>query len=107
MDAFTHGLASYSITRALFPSASRGTQIAAVLAGVAANVDYITVSVSPAAFLEWHRTAMHSVLGTLIIAIAFAIGAVLATRGRPKADSFRTILLAMLAVCTLHVAMDV
>ncbi len=106
MDAFTHGLASYSITRAVFPRASRATMIAAILAGSAANLDYISASVSPSAFLHWHRTATHSVLGTLIITTVFAIAVALATRRKPKPDSFRIILLATLATCSLHVAMD-
>jgi membrane-bound metal-dependent hydrolase YbcI (DUF457 family) len=106
MDAFTHGLASYSITRALFPRASWATLIAAILAGSAANLDNISAGVGPSAFLNWHRTATHSVLGTLVLTIVFAIGAALATRRQSKPDTFRTILLALLAACTLHVAMD-
>jgi membrane-bound metal-dependent hydrolase YbcI (DUF457 family) len=106
MDAFTHGLASYSITRALFPRASRAIVIAAVLAGSAANLDYISAGVSPSAFLNWHRTATHSVLGTVVLSMVFAIAVALATRRRQKRDTFRTILLAVLAACTLHVALD-
>src|SRR6266404_44642 len=107
MDAFTHGLASYSITRALFPRASRTTMIGAVVAGSAANLDYISAGISASAFLNWHRTATHSVLGTLVITIVFAIAVALATRRQSKPDSFRTILLPLLAACTLHVAMDI
>jgi membrane-bound metal-dependent hydrolase YbcI (DUF457 family) len=107
MDAFTHGLASYSITRALFPRASRATLIAAILAGSAANIDYISTGVGPSAFLNWHRTATHSVLGTLVLTLVFAIGVALATRRKAKPDSFRVILPAVLAACALHVAMDV
>jgi len=107
MDAFTHGLASYSITRALFPRASRATLIATILAGSAANIDYISAGVSPSAFLNWHRTETHSVLGTLVLTLVFAIGVALATRRKAKPDSFRVILLAGLAACALHVAMDV
>jgi membrane-bound metal-dependent hydrolase YbcI (DUF457 family) len=107
MDAFTHGLASYSITRALFPRASRATMIGAVLAGSAADLDYISAGIGPSAFLSWHRTAIHSVVGTLVITTVFAVTVALAMRGRPKPDSFRTVLLALLAACTLHVAMDV
>src|ERR1700756_2350467 len=106
MDAFTHGLASYSITRALFPKASRATMVAAIVAGAAANVDSISASVGPSALLEWHRTAAHSVLGTLLIITVFAVGLALGTRGRPKADTFRTVLFVILAACTLHLAMD-
>ncbi len=97
MDAFTHGLASYSITRALFPRASRATMIAAVLAGSAANLDYISVGVGPSAFLNWYCTATHSVLGALVITTIFALAVALAMRGRPMPDGFRTVLLALLA----------
>jgi inner membrane protein len=107
MDAFTHGLASYSITRALFPRASRGTVIGVLIAGSAANLDYISAGISPSAFLNWHRTATHSVLGTLVLSIVFAVAIALTMRRRAKPDSFRVILLALLAACTLHVAMDV
>src|SRR6266436_4422970 len=81
--------------------------IAAVLAGSAANLDYISSGVSPSAFLNWYRTATHSVLGALVITTVLALAVALATRGRPKPDSFRTVLLALLAACTLHVVMDV
>ena len=106
MDAFTHGLASYSITRGLFPRASRATLIVAIVGGMAADVDYVTTSIGPSAFLQWHRTATHSALFAIGMAIVCAIGVALGTKGRPKADSFRTILLALLAACGLHVAMD-
>src|SRR6266481_3527024 len=106
MDAFTHGLASYSIARALFPRASRATMIAAVLAGSAANLDYISSGVSPSAFLNWYRTATHSVLGALVITTIFALAVALAMRGRPMPDGFRTVLLVLLATCTIHVVMD-
>jgi membrane-bound metal-dependent hydrolase YbcI (DUF457 family) len=107
MDAFTHGLASYSITRALFPRASRATQIVGILAGSAANLDYISTGVGPSAFFHWHRTATHSVLGTVVLTIVFATAVTLVSRGKAKPESFGTILLALLAACTLHVAMDV
>lgn len=106
MDAFTHGLASYSITRAAFPSASRATMVAAILGGSAANFDQLTASVSPSAYLDWYRTVTHSIVGSLGIAIVFSVAAGLATRQKPNADGLRTILLAVLAACTLHVAMD-
>src|ERR1700720_275345 len=104
MDAFTHGLASYAVTRAVLPRASRGTMLAAIVAGCAANLDYVSASASPSAFLDWHRTATHSVLGVLVIAAVFSIAVALATRRKPKSDSLRTIILAVLAACTLHIA---
>src|SRR6267378_3168936 len=106
MDVFTHGLASYSVTRAAFPRASRTTLLAAVLAGGAADLDQLSAYVGPSAFLEWHRTATHSILGTLVIVAAFLVVASLTARNKPQADAIRTVFLALLAACSLHVAMD-
>jgi membrane-bound metal-dependent hydrolase YbcI (DUF457 family) len=106
MDAFTHGLASYSVTRAAFPRAARATIVAAILAGSAANLDQLSANISPAAFLAWHRTITHSILGTLVIAIVFSMAAAFATRRKSNSDKLRTILLVVLAACALHVAMD-
>ncbi len=101
MDVLTHGLASYSVTRAAFPGASRATLLAAILAGVAADLDQLSAYAGPSAFLAWHRTAAHSIFGTLVIVAAFFAVASLITRNKP-----RTVFLALLAACSLHVAMD-
>jgi inner membrane protein len=106
MDAFTHGLASYSVTRAAFPRASRFTLFAAILAGAAADLDRVSAYVGSSAFFDWHRTATHSIPGTLLIAVGFAAAVTLATRSKQKKDPGRTVFLALLAVCSLHVAMD-
>jgi membrane-bound metal-dependent hydrolase YbcI (DUF457 family) len=105
MDAFTHGLASYCVTRAVSPRASRATMVAAILAGSAANLDQLSANISPAAFLTWHRTITHSIFGTLVIAIVFSMAAAFARR-KSNPDKLRTILLAVLAACAMHVAMD-
>src|SRR6267154_2575053 len=106
MDAFTHGLASYSITRAVFPRASRTTMMAAILAGCAADLDRLSEYAGPSAFLDWHRSATHSVLRTLIIVAAFVIAISITTKRKPNVDPMRTVLLALLAACSLHLAMD-
>ena len=106
MDVLTHGLASYSVTRAAFPGASRVTLLAAILGGVAADLDQASAYVGPSAFLAWHRTATHSILGTLGIVAAFFAVASLLTRNKANADTIRTVFLAVLAACSLHVAMD-
>jgi len=106
MDALTHGLASYAITRAAFPRASRVTVLATIFAGAVANLDQLSANVSPSAFLGWHRTAAHSILGTLVIVAAFVIAVSLINRHKSNADSIRTVLLALLVACSLHVAMD-
>jgi len=106
MDPFTHGLASYSITRAIFPRASGTTMLAAILAGSAADLDQFSAYASPSAFLYWHRTGTHSVLGTLMIVATGVIAVSIITKGKANADPLRTILLALFAACSLHVAMD-
>src|SRR5882762_9876601 len=106
MDAFTHGLASYSITRAVFPRASRTTMMAAILAGSAADLDRLSEYAGPSAFLDWHRTATHSLLGTVLIVAVFVIAVSIITRRKANADSVRIVLLALFAACALHVAMD-
>jgi membrane-bound metal-dependent hydrolase YbcI (DUF457 family) len=106
MDPFTHGLASYSITSAVFPRASRSTVIAAILAGSAADLDRLSAYASPSAFLDWHRTATHSVLGTVLIFAVFVIAASIITKCKPNADPIGTVLLALLAAGSLHLAMD-
>jgi membrane-bound metal-dependent hydrolase YbcI (DUF457 family) len=106
MDVLTHGLASYCVTRAVFPRASPATLLAAVFAGVAADLDQLSAYAGPSAFLAWHRTATHSILGTLGIAAAFLVVVSLAVRNKPGADALRTVFLAVLAACSLHVAMD-
>jgi membrane-bound metal-dependent hydrolase YbcI (DUF457 family) len=106
MDVLTHGLASYCVTRAVFPRASRATLLGAVFAGVAADLDQLSAHVGPSAFLAWHRTATHSILGTLGIAAVFLVAALLAARHKPGADALHTVFFALLAACSLHVAMD-
>src|SRR5882762_3338866 len=106
MDAFTHGLASYSITLAVFPRASRTTMMAAILAGSAADLDRLSEYASPSAFLDWHRTATHSLLGTVVIVAAFVIAVSIIIKRKANVNSVRTVLLALFVVCSLHVAMD-
>jgi membrane-bound metal-dependent hydrolase YbcI (DUF457 family) len=106
MDALTHGLASFAITRAVFPRASRVTLVAAVFAGVVADLDQFSAYASPSAFLAWHRIASHSVVGTLVIVMALSMAAWLIRKGKPAADSMRVVSLALLATSLLHVAMD-
>jgi len=106
MDVLTHGLASYSVSRAVFPRASRTTLLAAVLAGVVADLDQLSAYIGPSAFLAWHRSATHSVVGTLVIVAAFFAVVSFTTRNKPNADPIRTVFLTLLATCALHVAMD-
>jgi inner membrane protein len=106
MDALTHGLASYSLIRATWPAASRGTLVAASLAGTVADLDQLSAYVGPSAFLDWHRTATHAVLGMVVICAVFVIVVAVASRGKSKRDAFGPVLLALVAACSLHIVMD-
>jgi inner membrane protein len=80
--------------------------MAAILAGSAADLDQLSEYAGPSAFLDWHRTATHSLLGTVLIVAVFVIGFSIITKGKANADSVRIVLIALFAACALHVAMD-
>ena len=106
MDAFTHGLASYSLTRAIFPRATGMTWIAAVLTGVAADVDQFSRNGNAATFLTWHRTYLHSIVVALGIAIVFSLIVLLASTRQQNKDSPHVVFTILIAVCLLHIATD-
>jgi inner membrane protein len=104
MDPVTNGLASYALTRAAFPRASRVTLAGAVLAGTAADLDQLSAYAGPSAFLAWYRTFTHSVAAALVLAVIFTL-AVALLRNQNK-DSIKTILPLFLMASVLHLAMD-
>ena len=106
MDPITHGLASYSLTRAIFPRATRVTVACAILAGMAADVDGFSRYATAEAFLTWHRTYLHSITGLIAIGISFFAIAMFAERRSANRDSAAVVLVAVAAVSTLHIAMD-
>lgn len=63
MDIVTHGLASLAVVRGVFPRAGKLTLISALLVGCASDVDWLSQYWGPSAFLTWHRTCAHSILG--------------------------------------------
>jgi len=106
MDAFTHGLASYAVTRAIFPRATQVTMACAILAGMGVDVDGFSRYSSAATYLHWHRTYLHSLGGMVGIAIVFFAIALLVEYGRARKDAAALILLATVVAGALHLAMD-
>jgi membrane-bound metal-dependent hydrolase YbcI (DUF457 family) len=104
MDPVTHGLASYALTRVIFPRAGRATLAGALLAGTAADLDRLSAYVGPSAFLAWHRTFTHSVAIAILLAVLLATTLVLI--GKQKNDPIKTILPLFLTASLLHLAMD-
>ena len=106
MDAVTHGLASYALARAAFPRASSIIIVGAIFAGCAADIDSFSAQFGPAAFLNWHRTYLHSISAALFIAIVISAVLITVFRSKPLNDTPATIFLAVFGACLLHLAMD-
>ncbi len=84
MDVGTQGLASLVIARAFVPRAPWRAWAVIVIAGSIANIDVVSAMVSPSAFIEWHRTYLHSIVVSLIVSAVLAIAYLLATRDAPE-----------------------
>jgi membrane-bound metal-dependent hydrolase YbcI (DUF457 family) len=67
VDIVTHGLASLAVARGFFPRAGKAAMAAAVLVGTIANLDWLSSSFSPSAFLTWNRTYTHSLVTAVLI----------------------------------------
>jgi hypothetical protein len=73
VDIITHGLASLAVARGLFPKAGRLAVISTVLAGIAADVDWLSAFFGSSTYLEYYRTHFHSVGPALFLAVAIVI----------------------------------
>lgn len=105
MDPLTHALASYSLARAAFPRLPASAHAAMVLAGVAASADFFTVYLGPSAYLQFHRTATHSLLAAFGFA-AFFTGLYALVRPDLPAHPVKLVFLATLLAAFLHLALD-
>jgi membrane-bound metal-dependent hydrolase YbcI (DUF457 family) len=107
MEPITHALTSLALSRA---GLSRATRMAApmlLVSGLAADTDWISYFAGAPAFLQWHRTATHSVLGVAVISIVSAAVFWLCSRG---SQSLRIDFLPAVAVCAcgsgMHLLLD-
>jgi membrane-bound metal-dependent hydrolase YbcI (DUF457 family) len=107
MDVGTHVLASFVLTRAAFPRALRSVLPIALAAGVIADLDEISAVFGPTAYLNWHRTYMHSLLTAILLAVLLALLYCFAASQKLRNQfSFVAIfLLTFLAQC-LHLLLD-
>lgn len=102
MDPLTHGVASFALQRAFFPRASWRTVVLIVAAGTIADVDWLSAALGPVKYLQWHRTATHSLLFVLLMAFA----ALVAARSA-KSETWRGLsALAIAAPALLHLFFD-
>jgi membrane-bound metal-dependent hydrolase YbcI (DUF457 family) len=107
MDIATHALASLAFSRAILPRAPKLLWAFTIPAGVIADIDSCSALISPASYLQWYRTGCHSIVGSLVISLLFALlyracgSSELRQRLRVRA-----IFVAVVLVQWLHLAMD-
>jgi len=107
MDIGTHALASFALSRAIFPRAPKLLWAFIIPAGVIADIDAFSAFISPRAYLSWHRTYTHSLLASLIIACIFS--ATYQAWASPEwisRLSAGSVFVAVLSAQWLHFAMD-
>jgi inner membrane protein len=84
MEPVTHALTSIALGRASLNKVSRAATPVLLVSGLAADVDWITRLGGAEMFLHWHRTATHSLIGTIAIAFITAVIFWFAGRKHPK-----------------------
>ncbi len=107
MEPVTHALTSLALGRAGLNRATRLATPMLLVAGLAADLDWLSLAGGARAFLHGHRTATHSLAGTAAIALATA--GIFWWLGR-KHPASPVRLLPALAVCSAgagaHLLMD-
>ncbi len=101
MEPVTHALVSLALGRAGLEKTTRWATPMLIVAGLAADVDWLSVAAGPHAFLRAHRTATHSLAGAVAISLAVA-GAFWWWSRRDSSRPVR--LLTALAVCGIGAA---
>lgn len=107
MDPLTHTLVSVTMGRAGLAKHSKLAMLMLVVAGTAADADWIGVLIGPEAYLAGHRTITHSLLGTLgIAAVTAAIFVFASRRWTRKPVEFSRAFLICGAAAGAHLLMD-
>jgi inner membrane protein len=106
VDPLTHGLASYALKRGFFSRAPRATTLAMILAGVIADVDWLSYYFGPSAFLSWHGTYTHSLVVAVASSLVIAALVALVARKSLKKKGRLTLFAGAVGAGLLHVAMD-
>jgi membrane-bound metal-dependent hydrolase YbcI (DUF457 family) len=107
MDAGTHALASFALTRALLPRAPLPAWGVVLIAGTVADVDALSAVASPSTYLSWHHTYTHSIVASLATGAILGIAYLLLSR-KPVPASFArgTFFGTIVLAGFLHLAFD-
>ncbi len=107
MEPVTHALTSIALGRAGLNKITRMATPILLVSGLAADVDWVARFSGASAFLRGHRTATHSLLGTVALIAAVSAGFWLAGRKYPK---LAVGVLPTLVICTVgagvHLLLD-
>ena len=107
MDIATHALASLTLARAIVPKAPRISWAVAIFAGAIADLDSLSAYFGPSAYFAWHRTFLHSIFISVLIAAAISLlYRALAPKPAQERFTFRAAFLIALLAQGLHLAMD-
>lgn len=113
MDNLAHSLVGLAAAKAGLEKLSPGATAVCILAANAPDLDFISaISGDRWTVLHYHRGVSHSLLGTLVLALAIpALFCLLErvashTRGRPARFRFFGLLLASLIACATHPLLD-
>jgi membrane-bound metal-dependent hydrolase YbcI (DUF457 family) len=107
MDVGTHALASLTLTRALLPRAPLAVWMLIVAAGTLADLDALSALFGASAYLDWHRTFMHSLLASAFTGLMLCVVCLLMRGKRTQAKiSVAAFPSVILLSGFLHLAMD-
>ncbi len=106
MDPLTHGLASFALKRSIFPKVPRPVLISMLLAGILADLDWLSSFFGPSAYFVWNGGPLHSIAGALILAngVSLAMRSYAKSRGVLLTGAFWWF--APVCAALLHVGMD-
>ena len=110
MEPVTHALASLALSQTRLNRVSRLATPMLLVSGLAADLDWLAYLGGPRLFLAAHRTATHSLLGTMVIACATA--ALFSQLARPhspatrRATQFFPALIVCFAGAVVHLLLD-
>lgn len=107
MEPVTHALTSIAIGRAGLNKITRMATPMLLVSGLVADVDWATRFAGASAFLHGHRTATHSLVGTMVIVAGVAAGFWVAGQKFPK---FAIEIIPALLICAIgagvHLLLD-
>ncbi|HET6142108.1 MAG TPA: metal-dependent hydrolase [Candidatus Acidoferrales bacterium] len=107
MEPVTHALTSLALSRAGLNKLTRAATPILLVSGVAADVDWVTRLGTAATFLRGHRTATHSIIGTVAIALTVAVAAwILGKKSRTFTVRLSAALLISAIGATAHLLLD-